>query len=155
MRRIGTALDRHPDWQSAPIIDAVDNLAALVQEDATPMMCKTDWSASNMLVRSNRVTCLYDFDTGYPGNHTTFLGDILCSASVRLNWPVVGAALASLGVALPCALLLATAAHFSRWQVQLARAAAAGNDLGWPGPARFVAHLERLTVLGASHPLRV
>ena len=110
-------------------------------------MCKTDWSASNMLVRSNRITCLYDFDTGYPGNHMTFLGDILCSASVRLNWPVVRAALASLGVAVRGAPLLATAAHFSRWKVQLARASVADNDLGWPGPARFAADLERLTAL--------
>ena len=119
------------------------------------MMCKTDWSASNMLVRSNRVTCLYDFDTSYGGNHVTFLGDILCSASVRLNWPAVRAALASRGVAMPSGPLLATAAHFSRWQVQLARMSAADNDLGWPGPARFGTDLERLTALGASPPLRV
>ena len=109
------------------------------------MMCKTDWSASNMLVQGDTVTCLYDFDTAYPGNRLTFLGDILCSTSVRLDWPAVREGLVSAGVAIPAPGDLAAASHFSRWQVQLARAS--HDDLGWPGPAEFAAHLQRLTAL--------
>ena len=114
---------------------------------APPMMSKTDWSASNMLVDAGRaqVTCLYDFDTAYPGNRLTFLGDILCSVSLHLDWPAVRDGLTSAGVEMPPPKHLAAAAHFSRWQVQLARATP--DDLGWPGPARFGAHLEQLTQL--------
>ena len=109
------------------------------------MMCKTDWSASNMLVRGDTVTCLYDFDTAYPGNGLTFLGDILRSASLRLDWPAVRAGLIAAGVPMPAPGPLAAAALFSGWQVQLARAS--DHDLGWPGAERFGAHLERLTAL--------
>jgi len=142
--RIHRMLDRHPGWQSAPIRHTLDGLDALA-DAAPPMMCKTDWSASNMLVRDYTITCLYDFDTAYPGNRLTFLGDILRSASIRLDWPAVRAGLTSAGVVMPAPERLAAAAHFSRWQVQLARAS--DEDLGWPGPARFGAHLERLTAL--------
>ena len=145
--RINAALERHPGWQSAPIRRALDGLDELA-DAAPPMMCKTDWSASNMLVRCDTITCLYDFDTAYPGNRLTFLGDILSSASIRLDWPAVRAGLTSAGVAMPAPERLAAAAHLSRWQVQLARASS--DDLGWPGTERFGAHLERLTALAQS-----
>ena len=141
---IHAALRRHPRWGSAPVrhqLGALDRLAGA----APAKMCKTDWSASNMLVQGDTVTCLYDFDTAYPGNRLTFLGDILCGASVHLDWPAVRGGLVSAGVPMPAPGDLAAAAHFSRWQVQLARAS--HDDLGWPGPARFAAHLERLTAL--------
>lgn len=141
---IHAALRRCPRWQSAPVrrgLSALDELA----DAAPPMMCKTDWSASNMLMQGDTVACLYDFDTAYIGNRLTFLGDILCSTSVRLDWPAVREGLVSAGVAMPASAHLAAAAHFSRWQVQLARASQ--DDLGWPGPAQFAAHLERLTAL--------
>ena len=141
---IHAALRRHPRWESAAVrhgLNALDDLPRA----GPPMMCKTDWSASNMLVQRDTVTCLYDFDTAYPGNRLTFLGDILCSASVRLDWPAVREGLVSAGVPMPAPGDLAAAAHFSRWQVQLARASQ--DDLGWPGPAQFTAHLERLTAL--------
>ena len=141
---IHAALRRHQRWESTPVRHGLSALGGLSQA-GPPMMCKTDWSASNMLVQGDAVTCLYDFDTAYPGNRLTFLGDILCSASVRLDWPAVREGLASAGVPMPAPGDLAAAAHFSRWQVQLARASK--DDLGWPGPARFAAHLERLTVL--------
>ena len=141
---IHAALRRHPRWASAAVrhgLNALDDLSRA----GPPMMCKTDWSASNMLVQGDTVTCLYDFDTAYPGNRLTFLGDILCSTSVRLDWPAVREGLVSAGVPMPAPGDLAAAAHFSRWQVQLARASQ--DDLGWPGPAQFAAHLERLTAL--------
>lgn len=142
--RIQDTLTRHPRWLKRPTRRALDGLDALA-DAAPPMMCKTDWSASNMLVQGDTVTCLYDFDTAYPGNRLTFLGDILGSASIRLDWPAVRAGLTSAGVAMPAPERLAAAAHFSRWQVQLARASE--HDLGWPGAERFGAHLERLTAL--------
>ena len=144
---IHAALTRHPRWESAPVRHGLSALEGIVGA-APPMMCKTDWSASNMLVQGDTVTCLYDFDTAYPGNRLTFLGDILCSTSVRLDWPAVREGLVSAGVPMPAPGDLAAAAHFSRWQVQLARASQ--DDLGWPGPAQFAAHLERLTALAQS-----
>lgn len=145
--RIQDAWARHPRWLKRPVCCALDGLAALA-DAAPPMMCKTDWSASNMLVQGDAVTCLYDFDTAYPGNRLTFLGDILGSASIRLDWPAVRDGLTSAGVAMPAPERLASAAHFSRFQVQLARASR--EDLGWPGPAQFAAHLEVLTRLAAN-----
>ena len=145
--RINAALKRHPRWLTPQTRHTLDGLDALA-DAAPPMMCKTDWSASNMLVRGDTITCLYDFDTAYPGNRLTFLGDILGSASIRLDWPAVRAGLTSAGVAMPPTERLAAAAHFSRWQVQLARAS--DHDLGWPGAERFGAHLERLTALAKS-----
>ena len=145
--RTNATLKRHPHWKSASVRRALAGLGALA-DAAPPMMCKTDWSASNMLVRGDTITCLYDFDTAYPGNRLTFLGDILGSASIRLDWPAVRAGLTSAGVAMPAPESLATAAHFSRWQVQLARAS--DHDLGWPGAERFGDHLERLTALAQS-----
>ena len=146
IKRIAAVLDAHPNWRAPAITETLPGLDSLPHA-GPPMMCKTDWSASNMLVDagSAQVTCLYDFDTAYPGNRLTFLGDILCSASVRLDWPAIRDGLTSLGVAMPEPKHLAAAAHFSRWQVQLARATP--DDLGWPGPARFGAHLEQLTQL--------
>lgn len=144
LSEIDAALKRHPAWQTAPIRADIPALRTL--SDATPAMwCKTDWSASNMLVDGNKVTCLYDFDTAYVGNRLTFLGDILCGASLHLDWPAIRAALASRGVPMPEPNCLAAAAQFGRWQVQLAREAP--DDLGWPGPERFGAHLEQLTRL--------
>ena len=145
--RIRDALTRHPGWLKGPIRRALDGLDALAGA-GPPMLCKTDWSASNMLVQGDTVTCLYDFDTAYPGNRLTFLGDILSSASIRLDWPAVREGLTSAGVAMPAPERLASAAHFSRFQVQLARASR--DDFGWPGPEQFAAHLERLTTLAAN-----
>ena len=142
--KVKEALERHANWRREPILLAAANLEALV-DAAPPMLGKTDWSASNMLVHDGRVTCLYDFDTAYPGNRLTFLGDILCGASLHLDWPAIRDGLTSRGVAMPNPSRLATAAHFSRWQVQLARATP--EDLGWPGPEQFASHLERLTGL--------
>ena len=147
VNQIHAALDRLPRWRSAPVRHGLSSLGDLAKA-APPMMCKTDWSASNMLVQGDTVTCLYDFDTAYPGNRLTFLGDILCSTSVRLDWAAVREGLVSAGVAIPAPGDLAAAAHFSRWQVQLARASQ--DDLGWPGPAQFAAHLERLTALSGT-----
>ena len=70
-----------------------------------------------------------------PGNGLTFLGDILRSASLRLDWPAVRAGLIAAGVPMPAPGRLAAAALFSGWQVQLARAS--DHDLGWPGAERF------------------
>lgn len=144
VHEIHAALRRHPRWESAAVRRGLNALHDLSRA-GPPMMCKTDWSASNMLVQGDTVTCLYDFDTAYPGNRLTFLGDILCSASVRLDWRAVREGLVSAGIPMPARGDLAAAAHFSRWQVQLARASQ--DDLGWPGPAQFAAHLERLTAL--------
>ena len=147
IERIAAVLDAHPDWQAPAILatlPGLDSLSHVGRHDV-----QDDWSASNMLVEDDagpaRVTCLFDFDTAYPGNRLTFLGDILCSASVRLDWPAVRDGLTPAGVEMPPPKHLAAAAHFSRWQVQLARATP--DDLGWPGPARFGAHLEQLTQL--------
>ena len=142
--RIKEALERHANWRREPILLAAARLEALV-DAAPPMLGKTDWSASNMLVHDGRVTCLYDFDTAYPGNRLTFLGDILRGASLHLDWPAIRNGLISQGVAMPDPAQLAMAAHFSGWQVQLARATP--DDLGWPGPERFGDHLEQLTAL--------
>ena len=108
--RVKATLKRHPDWESASVRRALAGFDALA-DAAPPMMCKTDWSASNMLVCDDTITCLYDFDTAYPGNRLTFLGDILSSASIRLDWPAVRAGLTSRGVAMPAPESLAAAAH--------------------------------------------
>ena len=54
------------------------------------MICKYDWSASNMLVRSNEMACTFDFDTAaYPGARLSFFRDVLRSESNHLDWPAV------------------------------------------------------------------
>ena len=57
LHEIHAALRRHRRWESAAVRTGLNALHDLSRA-GPPMMCKTDWSASNMLVQG---------DLGWPG----------------------------------------------------------------------------------------
>ena len=145
IENVKLAINQDKRYKISEIEQSADHLSCLLEAGSWwshPMMCKYDWSASNMLVKDNQVTCIFDFDTGYIGSRLTFLGNILNSC-LHLHWPSVRAGLTMNGVDLPDLSLLVSAGHFSMWQIALS--SFVDGQFKWPSPEELCFKLQDLS----------